>query len=244
MTSSAARFLRPLALAASLAAASITLSACAPLLVGTVAGSGLAVATDRRTAGTQLEDQNISFKVESEMRKAFGDTARVNADTYLGRVLLLGEVPDEASKQRATELANKVENTKEVVNQLRVGPTASLETRTSDTWITSKVRTALINTRGVPSRTISISTSQGSVYLMGKVTRIESDMAAAAAAEVSGVKQVVKVFSVMSREEEEELARSMEESGATNGAPSTPAPVSTPSGTGSSSQGVEIIPID
>lgn len=246
MTSSrTARALRPIALALSLGAAAATLSACAPLIIGGAAAGGALVATDRRTTGVQVEDKNIGLKVESQLRQQLGETSRINATSYLSRVLLTGEAPDQAAKDRATQIAQGVENVKEVVNQIRVAPVSSLEDRTSDTWITSKVRTALINTRGVPSRTMTITTSAGVVYLMGKVTRIEGDMAAAAAADVSGVKQVVKVFHIMTREEEEALARDMAASGATNGAPASSAPITSPAGSGNAAgSGVEIIPIE
>ena len=56
------------------------------------------------------------------------------------------------------------------MNQLTVGPT-SLGVRSNDTWLTSKVKTALINTKYVPSGTIAVTTDHSVVYLMGKLTQ-------------------------------------------------------------------------
>jgi len=210
------------------------------LLVGGIAGGTAIVVTDRRTTGIQVEDTNITLKVENQIRKNLGETARIDATAYQGRVLLTGEAPDQAAKDRAAQLAAQVENVQSVVNQIRIAPVASNSAIASDTWITSKVRTALINTRGVPSRTIVITTDDGVVHLMGKVTRIEGDMAAAAAADVGGVKQVVKVFNIMTPEEEAALART---TGASS-APPKPAPITAvPTDPGDARPDVEVLPV-
>ena len=85
-----------------------------------------------------------------------------------------------------------------MVNQLRIGPVADFSTRSNDTWISTKVKTDLLATSGVPSGTILTTTSQGVVYLMGQVTAQEADAAANAAAGIAGVKGVVKVFDIAS----------------------------------------------
>lgn len=236
---------RPLLLAALIGAAAATLSACAPVVVGAAAGGTALVATDRRTAGVQLEDQNIGFKIESNLRRQFGDRAKISATVYQTVVLLIGDVPDETSKQQAEAIAAKVENVTRVVNQLTVGPVSAGEIVRNDIWLNSKVRAALVNTRGVPSRTITASTHRGTVYLMGKVTRIEGDYAAAAAANVSGVQRVVKLFDVMTPEEERALA----ESGKNVVTPESKksAPITTPESNTepapASNSGVEVMPI-
>ncbi|ARP84966.1 BON domain-containing protein [Bordetella genomosp. 9] len=238
---------RMLAIPLAIALGASALSGCAPLVVGGAAAGAAVVVTDRRTSGTQVEDQNISFKVERNMSQKFGDTARVNASTYEGVVLLTGEVPNEAAKTQATSLAQGVENVKRVVNQLTVGPVASFTARSNDTWLGSKVRTELLNTKFVPSGTISITTDKGVVYLQGKVTQAEGDYAANAAAGVSGVTKVVKLFDIISREEALRLSgtnssgTSAPASGATK-----PAPIETGGGSDSGSAptgGAEAIPI-
>ncbi len=205
-----------IAMAAALTASVLTLSACAPVVVGAAAAGGAVVATDRRTSGTQLDDQNISFKAEHNISAKAGDAARVNANTYEGVVLLTGEVPNDAIKAEATQLA-RVEKVKKVVNQLTVGPAASFSVRSNDTWLASKVRTELINTKYVPSGSISITVDKGVVYLQGKVTQAEGEYAANAAAGVSGVVKVVKLFDIISREEAVRL------SGGSSGAAPAPA---------------------
>ncbi len=178
----------------------MTLSGCGALVVGGTAATTAIVATDRRTAGEQVEDQAIELKTSAEMRRLFENTARVVPTSYAGVLLLTGDVPTEQAKQQAGEAAEKVEKVVRVVNELRVGPLTPLSVRTNDTWLTSKVKTALINTREVPSRTISVTTERGVVYLMGKVTDAEGQRAAKAAASVKGVNKVVKLFEIVAAE--------------------------------------------
>jgi len=206
-------------------AATMLLSACAPLVIGGAAAGAALIATDRRTTGTQVEDKNIGLKVNNRIPKELGETVRVDATSFMGRVLLLGEAPDEASRTRAGEIAAGIENVSEVINQMRIAPVASLEARAGNAWLASKVRTALINTRGVPSRAMTIAVNDGVVYLMGRVTRTEGDMAAVVASEVGSVKQVVKVFHIMSPEEARVLGLMSTGSAATTTSPARPAPV-------------------
>lgn len=236
----------PLVLA--LAAATLSLSACvAPVVVGGAAAGTAVVLTDRRTSGTQLEDQNISFKVERNMSQKFGDTARISANTYGGQVLLTGEAPSQTVKDQATGLA-KVENVKSVVNQIVVGPISSFSARSNDTWISSKVRSELLNTKYVPSGSISITTNQGVVYLQGKVTQAEGEYAANAAAGVGGVVKVVKLFEIISRDEAVRLSgSSANNQPPASNATSTQAPIETggasTGGSNAGDSGVQAIPI-
>ncbi|CFV98557.1 transport lipoprotein [Bordetella pertussis] len=165
---------------------------------------------------------------------------------YGGHVLLTGDAPTEEAKAQATAIAQSIENVKAVTNQLTVGPAADFSTRSNDTWLTSKVKTALINTKYVPSGTISVTTSRGVVYLMGKVTQAEGDYAANAAAGVGGVARVVKLFETISREEAIRLSGSGTKSGegSSDGTAAQKAPIESGAApAGSGSNGVEAIPI-
>jgi osmotically-inducible protein OsmY len=247
MTSRTRLFAVPLAIALTVP---VLLSACAPVVVGGAAAGAAVVVTDRRTSGIQLEDSNIGFKVERLASQKFGDSARISASSYEGVVLLTGEAPSEAAKEQATALARSVENVKKVVNQITVGPVASFGTRSNDTWLTSKVRTELLNTKFVPSGSISVTTDKGVVYLQGKVTQAEGEYAANATAGLSGVTKVVKLFDIISREEAVRLSGSGSGNAPAAGASgSTRAPIETggngglepgmsgPDGTGSGAGG-------
>lgn len=193
---------RALLLALGLTSAAV-LTGCGALVVGGAAAGTAIVATDRRTTGEQVEDKAIEMKAGSETRRLFAanpDSARVISSSYAGHVLLVGDVPTQQDKDKAEAAVKGVEKVKQVVNELRVGEITPLSVRTNDTWLTTKVTTALINTKDVPSRTIVVTTERGIVYLQGKVTDTEGQLAAKAAASVSGVNKVVKLFEIVSRE--------------------------------------------
>ncbi len=134
------------------------------------------------------------------MRQLVGDKGRINSTCYEGQLLLTGDVPTDAIKQQAEQTAGTIQNVKKVVNQLRVGDITPLSVRSNDTWITSKVIASLIDTKGVPTRTITVTTERGVVYLLGKVTPDEGSRAATVASDVSGVNKVVKLFDIVSPE--------------------------------------------
>jgi osmotically-inducible protein OsmY len=68
-----------------------------PVLVAGAAGGAALVATDRRTAGAQVDDEGIELKVVTQAENLYGDRAHVNATSYNGLVLLTGEVPDQGA---------------------------------------------------------------------------------------------------------------------------------------------------
>lgn len=195
------------------------LSGCGLLVVGGTAATTAVVATDRRTTGEQVEDKAIEMKSSAEMRRMFNDNARVNTTSYAGMVLLTGDVPTTQDKQKAADSAKQIEKVKQVFNEVRVGDVTPTSVRTNDTWLTSKVKTALINTKLVPSRTIVVTTERGIVYLLGRVTHDEGERAAKAAANVTGINKVVKLFDVVTPE--------------SVASPSSPAPVEEASPSGS-----------
>src|SRR5262245_4897137 len=115
------------------------LHGCAPLVVGGAAATGVIVADDRRSVGTLTEDQTIEVKAGNRIGDGLKGNFHVNVTSYNRAVMLTGEVPDAAAKQRAEELA-RVENVRSVYNELVVMGVTPLTSRTNDTIITSKVK--------------------------------------------------------------------------------------------------------
>ena len=201
-----------------------TTGACAPLLVGVVVAGTALVVTDRRTTGSQVDDQTIQLRVANELSAALGKLpVHINVNSFDRKVLLTGEVPDEATKARAGAIATASQNVRIVVNELAILPPSSVSSRTADTALATKVRAAFVNTREIAFNSVEIVTERGVVYLLGLVTEHEGQIIALVASKVSGVKQVVKVFDYASKEEIERRRAA-----ATTGATPT-APAATPS---------------
>jgi osmotically-inducible protein OsmY len=179
-----------------------SLSACAPLVVGSAVMSGL-VAIDRRTTGIQLEDEGIELRTAQGLRQNLSASAHVNVTSYNRMVLLTGEVGSAAEKERAEKLAKSQENVSSVVNDLAIEPASSLTQRSKDAIITGQVKALLVDAKDLQSNAFKVVTERGVVYLMGRVTSREAQRASeiARSSSVSGVVKVVRVFEIISEEE-------------------------------------------
>ena len=173
------------------------LQGCFVLGAAAVGGTAM-VATDRRTAGSQLEDKNIQLTASGRISDLLAGAGNVNVDSYNQQVLLTGQVPTEADKVQAQNIVAAIPNVKSVANQLVVGPNSSLSEQANDTYITSKVRATFIDDSQLYSQAFQITTSAGVVYLQGIVTQAEAQRAADDASRVSGVKKVVTLFTMIS----------------------------------------------
>ena len=189
------------ALAGALAIASLaSLQGCIALVgAGAVAG-GLSL-NDRRTGGTQIEDQAIELKSGGRLREAIGEKGHINVTSYNRIVLLSGEVPSDADKAAAEKAVAGIEGVTNVVNELEVGANSTISTRSSDTVITTRVKSALIDAKDVQSSAIKVVTDRGNVYLMGRVTEREATRAAEIARAQPSVLKVVRVFEILSEEQ-------------------------------------------
>jgi osmotically-inducible protein OsmY len=204
-------------------AASLVLTACAPLVVAVVVAGTAMVVTDRRTTGAQVDDQTIQLRLANELGTAFKDQpVHIAVNSFDRRVLLTGEVPNEATKAKAGEIAAASLNVRAVINELTIAPPSSLSDRTSDTALATKVRGSFINTKEIAFNSIEIVVERHIVYLLGFVTEREGQVAALVASKVSGVQQVVKVFEYATQEEVDRR-RAMGSSAAPAAAPAAPA---------------------
>ena len=183
------------ALAASAMVAS--LSACAPLVVGSAVMSGL-VAIDRRTAGIQLEDESIELRTAQGLRLNLNDVT-----SYNRMVLLTGEVSSAAQKELAERLAKSQENVSSVVNDLAIEPASSLTQRSKDIITTGQIKALMVDAKDLQANAFKVVAERGIVYLMGRVTSREAQRASeiARSGSVSGVVKVVRVFEIITDDE-------------------------------------------
>lgn len=196
--------LKTLTLVAAACGALASLSACAPLVVGGAIVGGALVATDRRTTGTQVEDQGIELKAATRIREAMGSRTRINVQSHNRVLLISGEVRNDADKAEAERIASQVENVQRVVNEIQVGFLASLTQRSNDLVLAGKVKATLIDARDLQSNAFNVVVERGEVYLMGIVTEREANRATELVRGIPGVVKVVRVMEVIS---EQELAR-------------------------------------
>lgn len=178
-----------------LISSSILLQGCAGLLIG--AGVGVAsVAHDRRTLGTQVDDTTTAGKISTALAKdiTIKEQARISVQVFNGTALLVGQAPTQALIQRAENVASTVKTVKKLHNQIRLGAPIPAKIIANDTWLASKVKTKLLADKRVDGLHIEIEVENGEVFLMGLITKQESDIAVDITRNVKGVKQVIKAF--------------------------------------------------
>ena len=180
------------------------LTACVPLLLGGAVGGGALIATDRRTSGTQLEDEGIELRALSRLRSALGERSHVNLTSYNRQVLLTGEVASAQDKQQIEQTVAGVENVSTIVNELAIMGNSTLTQRSSDALVTGRVKATLVDARDLSANAFKVVTERGTTYLMGRVTQREADRGTEVARSTPGVQKVVRMFEIIS---EQELAR-------------------------------------
>jgi osmotically-inducible protein OsmY len=168
---------------------------CAAVAIGggAVAASS---AIDRRTAGTQVEDQTIEVKAIQAINRdvELKEQAHLNITSYNTVVLVSGETPTDAMRQKSIEIVSGVDKVSHVYNEITVAAPSSLVSRSSDSLITSKVKTKMITNKDLSGLQVKVVTEKGVVYLMGLLTRQESELATSIARQTGGVQKVVKLF--------------------------------------------------
>ncbi len=179
----------------------VTVSACAPLMMGGAAVGSALVATDRRTSGAQLDDQTIELRAANRLRDQMGTRARLDVTSYNRRVLLTGEVASARDKELAGQIVAQVANVTNVVNELDVANSPTLRERTADTLLTGRVKAAMLDAKDLSANSFKVVTNRGTVFLMGRVTQREADRATEIVRNTSSVQRVVRVLEIISDEE-------------------------------------------
>jgi len=196
-----------LTLAAALLASALATSGCLPL-AATGAAVGTMAVLDRRTLGTQTEDQAIEMKVASRLRENTPQASSgVSVTSFNRKVLLTGQVASEDEKRLVERAVAGVENVQSIHNELQVQPRPSLRTTASDASITARVKTAFIDAKDLQTNAFKVVTEAGTVYLMGLVSRREGDRAAQVASRVAGVQRGGTGFQYIAEEDATRLSQ-------------------------------------
>ena len=172
-----------------------------PLVATGVVATAVAV-TDRRTAGIILEDKTIELKSMSELSKNLPEDEVSVAVTCFNRAALLtGWVSNEELSKEVASLIANVENVREIINELNIGPKATGKMFARDIILTAKIKASFIDEEKLNANVVKVKSENGIVFLMGIVSQREADLAADIASRVKGTKRVVKVFEVKSETE-------------------------------------------
>ena len=171
------------------------LSGCTQILTATT-DTPIAEDPGSRSLGSYLDDEIIETKALVNIRKTDPalQGARISVTSHNGIVLLTGNVANDRLSQLAGEVANQVKKVRKIHNELAVGADVSMVARSNDAWISTKVKGLLSLNEKLDASKIKVVTENGIVYLMGLVSKAESDTAATIVSQTGGVQKVVRVF--------------------------------------------------
>jgi osmotically-inducible protein OsmY len=174
----------------------LPLTGCVPaaLVVGATAGG--AVIYDKRSFKTMREDQNAAKLANYWIHhdKVLKDRSHISVNVFNNIALMTGQAQTAKLRDRAYAIMQKIKNVKRIYNAVTIAGATSTLQRGSDDWITGKIRTVLLTKPGLESNDIKVVTEDGVVYLMGKISREQAELATNTARHVSGVTKVIKVF--------------------------------------------------
>lgn len=173
------------------------LQGCITTAVVGTAAVATKVATDPRTAGRQLDDETLEEKVAYHLNKdaQLQEEARINVIAYNGKILMVGQTPNESAKETAKNIAAGVEGVSEIYNEIRTGEKIGVKQIAQDSWITTKIKSQLLLDAEVKTTEVKVITENGEAFLMGNLSETQANAAAEVARNVSGVTKVVKVIS-------------------------------------------------
>lgn len=197
------------------------LQGCFPIVAAGVT-TGVLAAFDRRSVGTQTEDETIEWKASARVREKLGDKAHINFTSYNRKVLLTGETISEETKTEIANIVAAIPNVQGTYNEIVVGPISSYSDRSNDSFITTKVKSRSVDNGKYNPVHAKVVSEAGVVFLLGLLTQPEADAAIDVARTTAGVKKVVNLFEIITPAK----ARDLDLAQSNNG--NKPAPVQNP----------------
>ncbi len=175
------------------------LQGCAVVAVGAAGAMAAKVANDRRTVGTQLDDQTAEGQVAYQWSKSkpLKEDTNLQIDIYNGVALITGQALSQMLVDEAVAGAKKVEYVHKIHNQVRIAQPISAATQAHDIWLASKVRARLVADERVPALQVRVVVQNAEVFLMGRMNNQEATYAVNIARNVDGVARVVRAFEIM-----------------------------------------------
>ncbi|MBW5802871.1 BON domain-containing protein [Coxiella endosymbiont of Ornithodoros amblus] len=175
------------------------LMGCVPaVLLAGAAGATLggAVVYDQRSYKTMNQDHNARAVIQAEIDRdpRLKGQSHISVSVFNNIALLVGQAKTVTLYDRAYQITTKAPYVRRIHNEITIAIPASAIQRANDSWITTKVRTAMLGKPGLSSSNLKVVTENKIVYLMGIASPRQAAMAAEVARRISGVEKVVKVF--------------------------------------------------
>ena len=171
----------------------IILSGCLGVSSTGIFGTGVSVALDPRTVGTQIDDsimqKNLTAKIIIRDKKHL---ISVKTKVLDGRIFLTGKVDNPEEKLQLTKLSWEIKGVRSVRNDIKIKEEFNFKRSAKDILITSQLRTALIFNKNIKATNYQIDTYKKKIYVYGiALTSEEKDLVISEATEILDVENVV-----------------------------------------------------
>ena len=169
------------------------LSGCVGVSSKGVFGTGVSVALDPRTLGTQIDDsimqKSLTARILAKDKKYF---LSVKSKVLDGRIFLTGKVDSTDEKLQITKIAWETKGTRSVRNDIKIKEEFNFQRSAKDILITSQLRTALIFNKNIKATNYQIDTYKKKIYVYGiALTSEEKDLVISEANEILDVEDVI-----------------------------------------------------
>jgi osmotically-inducible protein OsmY len=171
----------------------IILSGCVGVSSQGIFGTGVSIALDPRTVGTQIDDsimqKNLIGKMVIKDKKYL---ISVKSKVLDGRIFLTGKVDNPEEKLQLTKLAWEIKGARSVRNDIKIKEEFNFQRSAKDILITSQLRTALIFNKNIKATNYQIDTYKKKIYVYGiALTSEEKDLVISEATEILDVEDVI-----------------------------------------------------
>jgi len=171
----------------------IILSGCVGVSSQGIFGTGVSIALDPRTVGTQIDDsimqKNLTGKMVIKDKKYL---ISIKSKVLDGRIFLTGKVDSPEEKLQLTKLAWEIKGTRSVRNDIKIKEEFNFQRSVKDILITSQLRTALIFNKNIKATNYQIDTYKKKIYVYGiALTSEEKDLVISEAKEILDVEDVI-----------------------------------------------------
>ena len=171
----------------------VILSGCVGVSSKGIFGTGVSIAFDPRTVGTQLDDsimqKNLATRILIKDKKYL---LSIKSKVLDGRIFLIGKVDNPEEKLLLTKLAWEIKGARSVRNDIKIKEEFNFKRSAKDVLITSQLRTAIILNKNIKATNYQIDTYKKKIYIYGiALTSEEKDLVISEAKEILDVEDVI-----------------------------------------------------
>jgi osmotically-inducible protein OsmY len=171
----------------------VILSSCAGVSSKGIFGTGVSIAFDPRTVGTQMDDsimqKNLTARILIKDKKYL---LSVNTKVLDGRIFLTGKVDSLEEKLLLTKIAWEIKGARSVRNDIKIKEEFNFKKSAKDILITTQLRTAIILNKNIKATNYQIDTYKKKIYIYGiALTSEEKDLVISEAKEILDVEDVI-----------------------------------------------------